>query len=318
MRKLFLGIDTSCYTTSAALVDTDRKVVGEARRLLRVPAGKRGLAQSEMVYQHMRNLPELLTELLPEARQDIAGIGVSERPRRRQDSYMPAFLAGLGYAEVLATALAVPLYRFTHQENHVLAAVREYPELWGCDLYMLHLSGGTTDWLQVNWEHDSLAVRELATSVDISAGQLIDRIGVLLGLPFPAGPGLEALALQAPLGTYRLPLPRDPERISFAGAETQARRDLLAGKCTPAELAGAVLDIIRRSLRRTLQRRDWAADAPFLAVGGVMANQYLRTELASDVQVAGMTPYFAAARYSSDNATGNAYGAMEKTCRFNG
>lgn len=318
MRKLFLGIDTSCYTTSAALVDTDRRVVGEVRRLLRVPTGKRGLAQSEMVYQHMRNLPELLTELLPEARREIAGIGVSERPRRRQDSYMPAFLAGLGYAEVLATALAVPLYRFTHQENHVLAAVREYPELWGRNLYMLHLSGGTTDWLQVGWEHDSLAVQELATSADISAGQLIDRIGVLLGLPFPAGPELEALALQAPRGDYRLPLPRDPERISFAGAETQARRDLLAGKCTPPELAGAVLDIIRRSLRRTLRRREWAANAPFLAVGGVMANQYLRTELAKDVQAAGMTPYFAAARYSSDNATGNAYGAMEKTCRFNG
>lgn len=318
MRKLFLGIDTSCYTTSAALVDTERQVVGEVRRLLRVPAGKRGLAQSEMVYQHIRNLPLLLSELLAETGRDLAAIGVSERPRRRDDSYMPAFLAGLGYAEVLASALAVPLYRFTHQENHILAAIREYPELWDRDLYMLHLSGGTTDWLQVTRTDEAFAVTELASSADISAGQLIDRIGVLLNLPFPAGPALEELAAQVSSGTYRLPLPRNPDLISFAGAETQARRDWLAGRCTAAELASAVLDVILRSLRRTLQCGRWLAGAPFVAVGGVMANRYLRNALAEDIAAVGMTPYFATPRYSADNATGNAYGAMEKLCRSNG
>lgn len=126
----FLGIDTSCYTTSAAVYDSTEGIVGESRIILSVKAGKRGLSQSEMVFQHVRNLPVILGQLEPWIDQ-INGIGVSVFPRRRADSYMPAFLVGKGMAKSLSYVLRVPVFEFSHQENHALAAIQNMPEIWG-------------------------------------------------------------------------------------------------------------------------------------------------------------------------------------------
>ncbi len=306
----FLGIDTSCYTTSAALLDCEGNVVREDRRLLRVPRGKRGLAQSEMVYQHTRHLPSILDDVIGSDGTQIAAVGVSGMPRRREDSYMPAFLVGAGYAQALSRVLQCSCCLFSHQENHVMAALRTVPEYWGKNGYMLHLSGGTTDWLCLQWESGRLAVEEVAGSEDISAGQLIDRIGVLLGMPFPCGPALEKLAASAEEAPYTLQLPRNPNIISFAGAETELRRRYAQGLLSPAQTAAAVFDYIRRSLRRTLLRRRWDRGTFLIAVGGVMANSYLRTHLAEDAARIGLIPIFAPPEYSADNATGNAYGAL--------
>lgn len=139
----FLGIDTSCYTTSAAVYDSTEGIVGESRIILSVKAGKRGLSQSEMVFQHVKNLPVILGQLEPWIDQ-INGIGVSVFPRRRADSYMPAFLVGKGMAESLSYVLRVPVFEFSHQENHALAAIQNMPEIWGTPFYMMHLSGGDT------------------------------------------------------------------------------------------------------------------------------------------------------------------------------
>lgn len=126
----FLGIDTSCYTTSAAVYDSSGELAGEERIVLSVKEGNRGLSQSQMVFQHTKNLPVILQKLAP-LLQDIKGIGVSSFPRRRADSYMPAFLVGKGTAFSLAAALHVPVFEFSHQENHALAALRKEPSLWG-------------------------------------------------------------------------------------------------------------------------------------------------------------------------------------------
>ena len=140
----FLGIDTSCYTTSAAVYDSSKGLMGEERIVLSVKEGRRGLSQSEMVFQHVKNLPVLLRRLSP-LLQDLKGIGVSGFPRRRADSYMPAFLVGRGMAEALSSSHHIPLYVFSHQENHAMAAIREAPALWGKPFYMMHMSGGTQD-----------------------------------------------------------------------------------------------------------------------------------------------------------------------------
>ena len=311
-----LGIDTSCYTTSVAIVNEKFEVVTQARRLLKVKAGKRGLSQSEMLYQHVRNLPELIMQLRQEYAGKIDVIGVSAVPRRREDSYMPAFLAGLGTAHSLASVLRVPLYRFSHQETHVFAAIRDYPELWQEPLYMLHLSGGTTDWLEVKWQTEGLAIAELATSDDISAGQLIDRIGVMLGLPFPAGPSLERLAQQGKL-SYRLSLPRRLDSLSFAGAETQLRKVYEKGDLSKQDLAVSVFDYICRILARTAKRLNFEQGRPFIAVGGVFANMYLRNEFSEILRNLHLQPFLAAPEYSSDNATGNAFAAVRyQLCAF--
>mgnify|MGYP001232270515 FL=1 len=96
MKRYYLGIDTSCYTTSCAIVDSDFHIVGEARKILEVKLGERGLQQSNMVFQHTKALPKLMSEL-PQV--PIRGIGVSGFPRREERSYMPAFMVGLGQGQ---------------------------------------------------------------------------------------------------------------------------------------------------------------------------------------------------------------------------
>ena len=199
----FLGIDTSCYTTSAAVYDSSGKILGEERIVLSVKQGSRGLSQSNMVFQHTKNLPPILQKLSP-LLQDIDGIGVSSFPRRRADSYMPAFLVGKGAAYNLSYALHVPVYEFSHQENHAMAAMAKAPALWGKPFYMIHMSGGTMDVLSASWKGEVMDIRTLMDSKDITAGQFIDRVGVSLGLSFPCGRELEKLALSGH-GTYHIP-----------------------------------------------------------------------------------------------------------------
>ena len=193
--NLYLGIDTSCYTTSVCLLGDDGRVVQDERRILTVPSGGRGLSQSHMVYQHTRNLPELMERLRPALKGNrIGAIGVTDQPRRREDSYMPAFLAGLGCARSLAAMLQVPLYPISHQENHLLAALRPLGTVPEAPFTGLHLSGGTTDLLHAVADEEGLSISRIGGTSDISAGQFIDRVGVALGFPFPAGVHLDAMA----------------------------------------------------------------------------------------------------------------------------
>ena len=92
-QKVFLGIDTSCYTTSVAVLNEAGELVGEARKILDVKPGRCGLQQSEMVFQHTRNLPNLMESVLAGKDYEIVAIGVSGYPRPIENSYMPAFLA---------------------------------------------------------------------------------------------------------------------------------------------------------------------------------------------------------------------------------
>ena len=311
MKKCYLGIDTSCYTTSVAIVSEREELLAEERQLLQVPIGKKGLSQSEMVFQHIRNLPCLFTKAWQKVSPDyqLQCLAVSAWPRRRDDSYMPAFWAGKSIAMSISATMRIPLFEYSHQENHIFAAIREYPELWGQSFYMLHLSGGTTDILEIQWQNHLPVATEIASSVDISAGQLIDRCGVLLGLSFPCCPQIEKLA-QSSSANVHLPISRNPQKISFAGAETALKRELSIGNWSPEMAAWAVLDCIERTLRRFFVRGKWNTSYPLVAVGGVMANQYLRKELAKTLLNKGMQAIFATPLYSSDNATGNAFAAM--------
>ena len=191
---LVLGIDTSCYTTSAALMDGTGALLFDERRLLRVKEGRRGLSQSEMVFQHMRALPDLLERIdLTQGR--LSAIVASERPRPLKESYMPAFLVGWGMARSLSHFMDVPLIAATHQHNHMFAG------LWGlrrrppARCLLVHVSGGTTDLLLAERSaNGEIILTPCGTSIDLHAGQMIDRVGVALGLPFPCGPQLEKLA----------------------------------------------------------------------------------------------------------------------------
>ena len=180
----FLGIDTSNYTTSCAIYDSENDTIIHRKKLLPVKKGELGLRQSDAVFHHTVQLPELMKELFADFDGEIDAIGVSDAPMRAEGSYMPCFLTGVCAAESIAAATGKPLYRFSHQQGHIMAALFSSGrrELYGKDFFAFHVSGGTTQALLVSGELDA---RLIASSLDLKAGQAVDRVGVMLGYPFP-------------------------------------------------------------------------------------------------------------------------------------
>ena len=271
------------------------------------------MAQSEMVFQHVRNLPVVMKELRHaigmEAR--IVAIGASWRPRPLEDSYMPAFLAGFGLAESLGAAMNCPVVRISHQENHVLAGMWSIGEAFGEPFLAVHASGGTTEILHVRQCSDRLDLALVGGSCDLHAGQFVDRVGVALGLPFPAGPHLEALAEKCCGPVPELPVSVDGNQISFSGPESHVRRWLAAAP-EPAAVAAAVQECIAGSLLRALMAAiDQTRSKTVLLVGGVAANRFIRAKLATELERrCAAVVRWPEPQYSGDNAVGAAWWAL--------
>lgn len=312
--EYYLGIDTSCYTTSLAILDEKGNLLADKRKILTVKAGGRGLAQSEMVFQHTRNLPQLFEEALTlvDASAVLAAVGVSRSPRPLPDSYMPAFLVGEGYGRALSACLHVPLYSISHQENHVFAGMWSAGGPMKDEFLAMHVSGGTTEILHVKRKTDKLIVQLLGGSEDLHAGQFIDRVGVALGLPFPAGPHLEMLAADEHIEPVDIPFTVKGLQVSFSGPETHAQRLIERGVTASAVAAGVQLCIGRTLVKLAETAVAVTGVKDVLMVGGVAANrfirQYLQTKLRSKRQV---QLYYPDNRFSPDNATGAAFFALK-------
>lgn len=320
---MILGIDTSNYTTSVAVVSLEQQLLFDQRTLLKVEEGERGLQQSAAVFQHLQNLPPLLAEALEHYRSEIGAICYSAKPRPLEGSYMPVFRTGEGFAQTLAHALDVPLFTSTHQEGHVMAGMWSAGFRPAGPFLTMHLSGGTTDLLRVEPVVGGFQIETLGSSADLHAGQFVDRIGVKLGLSFPAGPGLEELALGAvearmltegddargaeTLGeTLRLPSSVKGYTISFSGPCSAAERWLDAGH-NQASVAYAVLRCIVKSVEKVLLKalvETHVQDVLF--VGGVAANSLIKERLQRQLThpAVGARVYFAEPRFSRDNAVG--------------
>lgn len=304
---VILGFDTSCYTTSAAAVDERGEVLASARMLLPVPQGQRGLRQSEAVFAHVRQMPQVIGQLrlgLPDGKR-IAAVCASARPRDGEESYMPVFSVGLGHASVLAAALDVPLYTTSHQQGHIAAGLIGNPDPQG-PFVALHLSGGTTELLDCR----DGAISLLGGTEDLHAGQVVDRVGVALGLPFPAGPALEKLALSCGENAEAiLPLSvsRDGLHCHLSGVETQAQRLIARGIFSPERIALEVFDVLARTVARLLDgacRHTGTREA--LVVGGVASSTLLRELVANRLSRlrAPVRVIYGQPRYSADNAAG--------------
>ena len=296
-----------------ALVDGGG-LVYDGRTPLEVSPGAVGLRQSDAVFQHVRNTPGLIEAALSIARQRglrVAAVGASAWPRRAEGSYMPVFLAGSGFGRAVSASLGAPYIEVSHQEGHIAAAS------WSSELGIarrggflaLHLSGGTTELLAV---HDRTSVELLGGTEDLNAGQFVDRVGVRLGIHFPAGPGLEQLAAGGEPGAVRLPVAIARGRkegslgISFSGPCSAAMRELDAGR-RPADVAWGVLECIGRSVAALCVDGVRATGlCEVLASGGVASNSIIRGIMQDEV--AGIIPrsslYFAAPEHSRDNAVG--------------
>ncbi|MBQ4290581.1 MAG: hypothetical protein II719_05235 [Clostridia bacterium] len=325
MKSFALGIDTSNYTTSAALCAGDSghpagvRIFAQKKRPLPVKEGERGLRQSDALFAHTVALPKVLEELAAEAPRDpdfrIMAVGYSGRPRDLDGSYMPCFLAGESVARGIAAADGIPAYRFSHQAGHIAAAAYSAGDacFWEAPFLAFHLSGGTTDLLSVTPEEDTFRIRMIGTSQDLHAGQLVDRIGVLLGIPFPAGPGLERLA--AACGES-VPAPKTCVRgcdCNLSGAENQAR-DLIARGAPPETAAAYVFRFLEKTLcemtRNALRK---SPGMPVLFAGGVMSSRLMRSALSSVCDA-----HFAEPEFSSDNAAGAAILGFRRWRRENG
>ena len=298
---MFLGIDTSCYTTSVAVVSDSGEVVADKRTLLSVAEGKRGLRQSEGVFQHMKNLPGLIEEIkgfLP----GINGIAVSAKPRNKEDSYMPVFLAGVSFARTLSASLDVPLIFTDHQSGHIMAAAKSAGFEPEKEFVAIHLSGGTTELLKVDDENAEI----IGKTLDIPAGQLVDRTGVMCGLMFPCGKQMDEKKLET---TVRLPVSVAGSDINFSGAEIQAERFFKSG-VPSGEIFTAVFKCIAMSLEKAVKN---AGDYHILPVGGVSSNTVIREHL---LKAFGEKVHFAHPKYMTDNAVGVAYIGRDQNERY--
>ena len=298
--SVYLGIDTSNYTTSVCLHNTEDGSVISCRKLLPVREGELGLRQSDAVFHHVQQLPALFSQALSECDDEIKAIGVSSAPRAVEGSYMPCFTVGLTTASVLSETMRIPVYTFSHQQGHIAAALYSIDRL---DLIeqphiAFHVSGGTTEALGVNMDDGFLSTRLIAKTLDLNAGQLIDRVGVMLGLRFPCGKELEELALQ-----WQEPIkPKVTLKgcdCCLSGGENIAKKQLSVGK-SPAYIARYAIEFISRTIEQmSIGIRETCGDLPFVYAGGVMSDGIIRDRLTSQYDC-----LFAKPEFSCDNAAG--------------
>lgn len=303
MTECFVGIDTSNYTTSAAICTKDGEVVANLKILLPVKAGECGLRQSDAVFAHVKNLPVLMQNLAKELQgMKPLAIGVSEAPRPQEGSYMPCFLSGIASAESFAAAADIPLFRSSHQEGHIMAAVYSAGamHLLNTERFAaFHVSGGTTEVLLATPHASGFDIELLAATADINAGQAIDRIGVMLGLAFPCGKELEKLAQK---NTQKVPKSRISVKDGYcnlSGLENMATK--LWQESGDATLVAAfTLQFIGDTLVAMTNELDARVPSlPIVYAGGVMSNRYLQSRLSERENT-----YFAEPQFSADNAAG--------------
>ena len=193
--KGFLGFDTSNYTTSVAIYSEEGVI--QNKRLLPVKEGERGIRQSDAVFHHTKAYAELSESLLKSFSGEIKAVGASVTPTTQSGSYMPCFLVGENAARTVAGALKVPFYSFSHQQGHIAAALysAKRTDLFDKKFLAFHVSGGTTDLVLCEPDAEMIVkITPVSSSSDLKAGQAVDRIGVKMGIPFPAGIGVEKLA----------------------------------------------------------------------------------------------------------------------------
>ena len=311
MKSLFLGVDTSNYTTSVSCVSTEG-IVFERRTMLSVPLGERGLRQSDAVFQHVRNLPKLIEPMMQEIdRGAVRAVAVSSKPTAAEESYMPVFLAGKLAAVAIASSLGVPLYETTHQAGHIRAALLGQETLMSESPFLaMHLSGGTTDLLLVRRENGLLGeITHIGGCEDLHAGQFVDRVGVRLGLPFPSGVSLEALAREATDHSIKLPSSVKGLNCSFSGQESQCQR-LIEGGADKSAVAYALYDCMARTFGKLLTNAfaETGCKTALLS-GGVSGSLLLRELLQQRLQ---HKLFYAQSRLSSDNAVGTALLARDR------
>lgn len=306
---IYLGVDTSNYTTSTALIDTEKMKAIQCKKLLPVKEGELGLRQSDAVFHHTKQLPEMVSALFGNKKISLDAIGVSVRPRNIEGSYMPCFLCGEGLADSLGAVNKISVHKTSHQIGHILAALfsSQKLELVNEKFIAFHVSGGTTDCLLVTPDKEKVFdITEIGSSLDIKAGQAIDRTGLMLGLKFPCGKELEKLAAMSDK-KYKLKPMLKNGNCCLSGLENNCRKMLDDGE-RKEDIANYCLSFIYSTIyEMTKFALDRYGNMPIVYAGGVMSDKLIRDKLLQKFDA-----FFAEPDFSCDNAVGTAVFAAIK------
>lgn len=302
---VYVGIDTSAYTTSVAVV-SGSDILIDNRKMLAVPQGARGLRQSDAVFAHIKNFPELFRNIFIE-QGNIKAVAYSEKPCPKEGSYMPVFCVGASHAAAVSAAAGAGIYALTHQHGHIYAGF--FGNTIDDGLYgAFHVSGGTLDLLRVCVQNGIVSdIRPLGGSLDITCGQLIDRVGVAAGMAFPSGAEMEKLYKP---GAKRLAVHVDGLSANLSGAETQAQRRLQNGEAA-ALVCSSAIDCAAQTLTKLLVNAAKLCNLKsFLFTGGVICNTIIRENIQNTCDKNGLAAVFAKKHLCSDNACGLALAAQ--------
>lgn len=297
----FLGLDTSNYTTSVALFDG--KSIIQSKKLLPVKEGERGIRQSDAVFHHTKAYPDLVAEVFNKYNGAILAIGASVSPTTQKGSYMPCFLVGESLGRSLAKANGVPFYAFSHQQGHVAAALysANKTELLNERFLAFHISGGTTDLLLCEPSENIFNAALISGSSDLKAGQAVDRLGVKMGINFPAGIGVEKLALASQC-EYKNRIKLKDGFCSLSGLENKCLK-MLGDGISKEDVSKFLLTYIADTVCEMISfAKDKYGDLPIVFAGGVMSNKIIKDIISSRFQ-----GFFAEPDFSRDNAAGIAY-----------
>lgn len=215
---------------------------------------------------------------------------------------MPCFLAGISAAEAFASAIDVPVFRFSHQDGHIMAAAYSSgasQTLLKDRFAAFHVSGGTTEVLSVEPSDTGFSVSLIGETNDLNAGQAIDRVGVMMGLSFPCGREMEQLALacSSKLPGFRVCV--QDGSCNLSGLQNLAER-LWKETGAPETVSAFVFSFLGETLAKMTEAIDRRfGEIPIVYAGGVMSNRILQARLGSRNNT-----YFAEPQFSADNAAG--------------
>jgi len=309
-----LGIETSCDETAAALVRREASGQGVllanlVRSQLALHAEFGGVVPEIAARAHVELLDRLIAEALAESRlgwEEIDGVAATAGP-----GLIGGLIVGVTTAKAIALARGLPFIAVNHLEAHALTTGLthglRFPYL------LLLVSGGHCQLLEVRGVGD---YRRLATTIDDAAGEAFDKAAKLLGLGYPGGPAVEALASTG--NPHAVPLPRplvgsSEPHFSFAGLKSAVQRAVVSGEHRSEDIAAsfqqAVVDCLLDRTRVALQR----SRAPALVVaGGVAANGAIRTALADLAAKHGRRFSVPPAWLCTDNAAMIAWAGAER------
>ena len=313
-----LGIETSCDETGVAIYDSREGLLGDKLySQVKTHAAFGGVVPELASRDHIRKTLPLIMELLNEAHvplTDLDGIAFTAGP-----GLIGSLLVGASLGRSLAMGLDVPAIGVHHMEGHLLAPMLE-PEPPKFPFVALLVSGGHTQLVKVKKIGE---YQLLGESLDDAAGEAFDKVGKMLGLPYPGGPHLAKLALNGVSDTFQFPRPmvnRPGLDFSFSGLKTSVKNaiselskqgdiDLQARANIARGFEDAVVSTLAIKCRRALKQTGLER---LIIAGGVSANLNLRQVLESTMSEVGGRLYYAQPKYCTDNGAMIAYAGCQR------